>query len=99
MADADRIRRTYLTGRQSAHLTFMPRKLPANRDPDRDGPPPMPDASVVSWEIHEQLCEPYAIKAVVFASASFPERLYWRFRPVRTGMIRRHSLVYCESFG
>ena len=68
MAEADRIIRKYITGRQSAHLEFTPRKLPATRDPDRSKPPPMPDVSVASWEVREEICEPYVIKAVVSVS-------------------------------
>jgi len=68
MADADRIIRRYLTGRQSAHLKFTPRKPRATKNPDDAEPPPMPEVSVVSWEVREELCEPYVIKAVVSAS-------------------------------
>jgi type VI secretion system secreted protein VgrG len=63
MAEADRIRK-YLTGRQSAHLKFMPRK-PQQVDRETGKPKPMPVASVVSWEAHEEICQPYRIKAVI----------------------------------
>jgi type VI secretion system secreted protein VgrG len=63
MVGADRIRK-YLTGRQSAHLKFMPRK-PQQVDRETSKPKPMPVASVVSWEAHEEICQPYRIKAVI----------------------------------
>ncbi|MBC8721223.1 type VI secretion system tip protein VgrG [Paraburkholderia sp. 31.1] len=63
MAESDRITK-YLTGRQSAHLKFMPRK-PQKVDRETGKPKPMPLASVVSWEVHEEICEPYCIKAVI----------------------------------
>ncbi|AXF23237.1 hypothetical protein CUJ89_22590 [Burkholderia pyrrocinia] len=67
MAEADRTR-TYLTGRQSAHLKLMPRKP---QKTDQSGkPPPMPVVSVVSWEVHEEICKPYRIKAVVSTEGS-----------------------------
>ncbi|MCA7882999.1 type VI secretion system tip protein VgrG [Burkholderia contaminans] len=63
MAEADRITR-YLTGRQLAHLKLMPRK-PQQADRETGKPKSAPDASVVSWEVHEEICEPYRIKAVI----------------------------------
>lgn len=63
MAEADRIK-TYLTGRQSAHLKLMPRKR-QKTDRETGRPLPMPVVSVVSWEVHEEICEPYRIKAVI----------------------------------
>lgn len=62
MAEADRIGR-YLTGRQSAHLKLMPRKPQTDGETGR--PIPAPEVSVVSWEVREEICEPYRIKAVV----------------------------------
>ncbi|GAB7524487.1 type VI secretion system Vgr family protein [Paraburkholderia sp. 2C] len=66
MAEYDDAMR-YLTGRQSAHLKFMPRK---RQQPDRETgkATPMPVVSVVSWEVHEEICEPYRIKAVISTS-------------------------------
>jgi type VI secretion system secreted protein VgrG len=65
MAEADRIR-TYLTGRQSAHLTLKPRKPQGvDRDADTGRPKPAPAVSVVSWEVHEEISEPYRVKAVI----------------------------------
>jgi type VI secretion system secreted protein VgrG len=55
----------YLTGRQSAHLKLMPRKPQTDRE---TGKSPMPVVSVVSWEVHEEVCEPYRIKAVLATS-------------------------------
>jgi len=55
----------YLTGRQSAHLKLMPRKPQTDRE---TGKSPMPVVSVVSWEVHEEVCEPYRIKAVIATS-------------------------------
>ncbi|TDV37928.1 type VI secretion system secreted protein VgrG [Paraburkholderia caballeronis] len=67
--------RRYLTGRQSAHLKFTPRKLPPKRDSDVGKPPqPMPEVSVVSWEVREAFCEPYVIKAVVSVSQAVSRR-------------------------
>ncbi|WP_414440811.1 type VI secretion system Vgr family protein [Burkholderia sp. 22PA0106] len=63
MPESDRLRK-YLTGRQSAHLKFMPRKpQPVERETGK--PKPMPVASVVSWEVREEICQPYRIKAVI----------------------------------
>ena len=65
MAEADRIR-TYLTGRQSAHLKLKPRKPQGvDRDADTGRPIPAPVISVVSWEVHEEISEPYRVKAVI----------------------------------
>jgi type VI secretion system secreted protein VgrG len=63
-AESDRLR-MYLTGRQSAHLKLMPRKPQTDRE---TGKSPMPVVSVVSWEVHEEVCEPYRIKAVLATS-------------------------------
>lgn len=63
MAEADRTRR-YLTGRQSAHLKFTPRK-PQRVDPETGQPKPAPVVSVVSWQVHEEICEPYRIEVVI----------------------------------
>jgi len=68
MTEADPVRPKYITGRQSAHMTFAPRKPRAHRDPG-EPPPPMPSVSVVSWEVREEICEPYIVKAVVTAPA------------------------------
>ena len=43
----------------------MPRKPQTDRE---TGKSPMPVVSVVSWEVHEEVCEPYRIKAVLATS-------------------------------
>ncbi|SAL43045.1 type VI secretion system Vgr family protein [Caballeronia telluris] len=65
MSESDRLR-TYLTGRQSAHMKFTPRKpQQVDRDTGTGRANPLPVVSVVSWEVHEEICEPYRIKAVI----------------------------------
>lgn len=65
MSESDRLR-TYLTGRQSAHMKFTPRKpQQVDRGTGTGGANPLPVVSVVSWEVHEEICEPYRIKAVI----------------------------------
>ncbi|NML30085.1 type VI secretion system Vgr family protein [Paraburkholderia antibiotica] len=63
MAESDRISR-YLTGRQSAHLKLMSRKQ-QRVDGATGKPKPAPDVSVISWEVHEEICEPYRIKTMI----------------------------------
>ncbi|WP_175841935.1 type VI secretion system Vgr family protein [Burkholderia contaminans] len=71
MAEFDRVT-SYLTGRQSAHLTLMRRK--SKRDPETGELPPMPTVSVVSWVVREVICEPYSVKAVVAAPIAIPRK-------------------------
>ncbi|MBP0607890.1 MULTISPECIES: type VI secretion system Vgr family protein [Burkholderia] len=71
MAEFDRVT-SYLTGRQSAHLTLMRRK--SKRDPETGELPPMPTVSVVSWVVREAICEPYSVKAVVAAPVAIPRK-------------------------
>ena len=72
MAEFDRVT-SYLTGRQSAHLTLMRRK--SKRDPETGELPPMPTVSVVSWVVREAICEPYSVKAVVAAPVAIPRKM------------------------
>jgi Rhs element Vgr protein len=65
MAEAGRIR-TDLTGRQSAHLKLMLRKPQVDRESGKSVS--LPVVSVISWEVHEEICEPYRIKAVIAIS-------------------------------
>lgn len=60
-------RSRYITGRQSAHLTFTLRKASPVRESERKKLDALPEVSVVSWEVREEICEPYRIKAVVSA--------------------------------
>ncbi|RZF29038.1 type VI secretion system tip protein VgrG [Paraburkholderia sp. UYCP14C] len=64
--------RSYLTGRQAAHLKFIRRE--ARRDSESGKPLPGPEVSVVSWEIREEICEPYCIKAVISAPLAIPRK-------------------------
>ncbi|HEY1609380.1 MAG TPA: contractile injection system protein, VgrG/Pvc8 family, partial [Paraburkholderia sp.] len=68
MAEDNHARPRYITGRQSAHLTFTRRKAPPARESERDRPDALPEVSVVSWEIREEICKPYRVEAVIFAS-------------------------------
>jgi type VI secretion system secreted protein VgrG len=62
MAEADGIRRL-VTGRQSAHMTLT-RLYPGDRA--REGEEtPAPVVSVVEWEVREEVCEPYRIRALI----------------------------------
>ncbi|WNC91372.1 type VI secretion system Vgr family protein [Paraburkholderia sp. FT54] len=47
-------------------MKFMPRKpQQVEKESDTGRPKPAPVVSVVSWEVHEEICEPYRIKAVI----------------------------------
>ncbi len=61
-----------LTGRQAAHLKFIRRE--AHRDSESGKPLPGPEVSVVSWEVREEICEPYRIKAVISAPLAIPRK-------------------------
>lgn len=68
MAESDNTVRL-VTGRQSAHMEII-RRHPNGKasDEDRRKPREMPEVSVVEWEVHEEVCEPYRIKALVSTS-------------------------------
>lgn len=74
MAEDDYARPRYITGRQSAHLTFSLRKAVPVRESERDKSDALPEVSVVSWEIREEICQPYRIDAVVFASQAIARK-------------------------
>ncbi|MDR5750511.1 MULTISPECIES: type VI secretion system tip protein VgrG [unclassified Caballeronia] len=47
-------------------MKFTPRKpQQVDRGTGTGGANPLPVVSVVSWEVHEEICEPYRIKAVI----------------------------------
>ncbi|HKT64158.1 MAG TPA: type VI secretion system tip protein VgrG [Burkholderia sp.] len=71
MAELDRLIKV-LTGRQSAHLKFLRRKT--KTDPATGKSLPTPVVSVVSWEVREEICEPYCIKAVISAPAAIARK-------------------------
>jgi hypothetical protein len=71
MAEDDFPRKRYITGRQFAHMTFTLRKAPPTRESEWKELDALPDVSVVSWAIREEICQPYRIEAVVFASQAF----------------------------
>lgn len=68
MAEDNHTRPRYITGRQSAHLTFSLRVARPSTHADRDELPDLPEVSVVSWEVREEIGEPYCVKAVGPAS-------------------------------
>ncbi|CAB3790703.1 type VI secretion system Vgr family protein [Paraburkholderia caffeinilytica] len=64
MAESDRVA-GLITGRQSAHMEII-RRYPKDRAPaDEHKPRPMPVVSVIEWEVREEVCEPYRIRALV----------------------------------
>ncbi|MBW0445580.1 type VI secretion system Vgr family protein [Paraburkholderia phenoliruptrix] len=69
MAESDRPQ-TNLTGRQSAHLTLI-RRYRNDRGSKEEEKRPLPEVSVIEWEVREQVCKPYRIMAKVFT----PERV------------------------
>ena len=71
MAEFDRSR-GLLTGRQSAHLKITPKDSARQRDTDT--PLPAPDLSVVSWQVREELNQPYRVKAVVTSPVALKRR-------------------------
>ena len=71
MAEFDHLIRV-LTGRQSAHLKFLRRKT--KTDPSTGKSLPTPVVSVVSWEVREEICEPYCVKAVISTPVAIPRK-------------------------
>ncbi|HEX7909456.1 MAG TPA: type VI secretion system tip protein VgrG [Paraburkholderia sp.] len=67
MAESDRVARL-ITGRQSAHMEII-RRYPGDKAPAGEHKPqPMPLVSVVEWEVREEVCQPYRIRALVSTS-------------------------------
>jgi len=67
MAEYDRVSRL-VTGRQAAHVELF-RRHPGNTAPADWHKKLMPDVSVVEWEVHEKVCEPYRIKPLISTTA------------------------------
>lgn len=65
MAESDNLARL-VTGRQSAHLEIVPRQTTdrATQDEQRRSREKL-DVSVVEWEVREEVCTPYTIKALI----------------------------------
>jgi type VI secretion system secreted protein VgrG len=53
-----------VTGRQAAHVELF-RRYPNDKAPAGEQKKPMPDVSVVEWEVHEKVCEPYRIRLLI----------------------------------
>ncbi|WP_027797730.1 hypothetical protein, partial [Paraburkholderia acidipaludis] len=62
-----------VTGRQSAHVELY-RRYPQDKAPADEQKKPMPDVSVVEWEVHEEVCEPYRIRLLVSTPGPVPRR-------------------------
>ena len=67
-----RIVRGALTGRQSAHLKISRRRPQHEREPRNEIQDP--EVSVVSWKVHEEICETYRVKLVVTAPAAISRK-------------------------
>lgn len=72
MAESDRVAR-HVTGRQSAHMKLN-RRYRNNTAPAGEEKGPMPEVSVVEWEVREEVCQPYRITALVSTSAPVSRR-------------------------
>ncbi|WP_025596637.1 type VI secretion system Vgr family protein [Burkholderia sp. WSM2230] len=72
MAESDRLE-TNLTGRQSAHIKLN-RRYPNDRAPRGEEQRPLPEVSVIEWEVREEVCKPYRITALVFTSEPVSRR-------------------------
>ncbi|HKT98830.1 MAG TPA: type VI secretion system Vgr family protein [Paraburkholderia sp.] len=71
MAEFDGVRRL-ITGRQAAHLDIILKIRKCERDEKKDRQ--APELSAGEWEVHEQVCQPYRIRAVVTASQPVSRR-------------------------
>ncbi|MCG5079049.1 contractile injection system protein, VgrG/Pvc8 family, partial [Paraburkholderia tagetis] len=71
MAESGRVVRL-VTGRQSAHLKIIlkPRKYERDDRKERRAP----ELSVGEWEVREEVCQPYRIRAVVTSAQPVPRR-------------------------
>jgi type VI secretion system secreted protein VgrG len=62
MAESDRLSR-HVTGRQSAHLEIICRAGEESAEEQQEWR--APDLSVADWEVREEVCQPYRIRALV----------------------------------